>query len=93
MIRVMGVAQELGYLTAPEGTIIDIDKIGITRDKHSIEILDSKLEKVYIYILEDEFNKVRVPGTGNLYKILDFTSIDDVENSFKSTFCCVYKEC
>ena len=29
MIRVMGVAQELGYLTAPEGTIIDIDKIGI----------------------------------------------------------------
>lgn len=72
---------------------LEIDKIGINRDKHRIEILDSKLEKVYIYILEDVFNKVRVPGTGNLYKILDFTSIDDVENSFKSTFCCVYKEC
>lgn len=72
---------------------LEIDKIGINRDKHRIEILDSKAEKVYIYILEDDFNKVRVPGTGNLYKILDFTSIDDVENSFKSTFCCVYKEC
>lgn len=29
MIRVMGVARELGYLTAPEGTFIDIDKIGL----------------------------------------------------------------
>ena len=29
MIRVMGVAKELGYLTAPEGTFIDIDKIGL----------------------------------------------------------------
>ncbi|MNO76250.1 Ribonuclease J 1 [compost metagenome] len=29
MINVMGVAKELGYLTAPEDTIIDIDKIGI----------------------------------------------------------------
>ncbi|MEG1059111.1 MAG: ribonuclease J [Clostridia bacterium] len=29
MINVLGVAQELGYLTAPEGAIIDIDKIGL----------------------------------------------------------------
>lgn len=29
MIRVMGVAKELGYLTAPEGTFIEIDKIGL----------------------------------------------------------------
>lgn len=29
MLNVLSVAQELGYLTAPEGTIIDIDKIGL----------------------------------------------------------------
>ena len=29
MINVIGVSKELGYLTAPEDTIIDIDKIGI----------------------------------------------------------------
>lgn len=71
---------------------LEIDKIGINRDKHRIEILDSKAEKVYIYILEDDFNKARVPGTGVLYKIFDFTSIDDVEDGFMSTFRYVYKE-
>ena len=29
MVNVLSVSQELGYLNAPEGTIIDIDKIGI----------------------------------------------------------------
>lgn len=29
MVRVMDIAKELGYLTAPEGTFIDIDKIGL----------------------------------------------------------------
>ncbi len=29
MLNVIGVASELGYLNAPEGTIIDVDKIGI----------------------------------------------------------------
>ena len=72
---------------------LELDKIEINRDKHRIEILDSKAEKAYIYVLEDDFNKVRKPGTGVLYKIIDFTNIDDVENSFSLTFYCVYKEC
>ncbi len=29
MVNVLGVSQELGYLNAPEGTIIDVDKIGM----------------------------------------------------------------
>lgn len=71
---------------------MEIDKLRINRDKHRIEISDSKLKKVYIYILEGDFNKVRVPGTGVPYKELNYTRIDDVENSFRTAFSCVYKE-
>ena len=72
---------------------LEIDKLRINRDKHRIEVSDSKQQKVYIYILEGDFNKVRVPGTGVLYKMLDYTRITDVESSFRTTFNCVYKEC
>ena len=50
MIRVMGVAQELGYLTAPEGTIIDIDKIGIYNPEQLIIITTLlRLRTVWLY--------------------------------------------
>lgn len=71
---------------------LEIDKLRINRDKHRIEVSDSKMQKVYIYILEGDFNKVRVPGTGVPYKELNYTRIDDVENSFRTAFSCVYKE-
>lgn len=38
MVNVMGVAMELGYLNAPEGTIIDIDKIGLYNPEQIIII-------------------------------------------------------
>ena len=72
---------------------LEIDKLRINRDKHRIEVSDSKQQKVYIYILEGKFNKVRVPGTGIPYKELNYIRIDDVENSFRTAFNCAYKEC
>lgn len=72
---------------------LEIDKLRINRDKHRIEISDNKSQKVYIYILESDFNNVKVPGTGVSYKTLDYTRINDVENSFRTAFNCVYKEC
>lgn len=72
---------------------LKIDKLKINRDKHRIEVSNSKQQKVYIYILEGDFNNVRAPGTGVPYKVLDYTRINDVENSFRTAFNCIYKEC
>ena len=72
---------------------LEINKLRINRDRHRIEVSNSRQQKVYIYILEGEFNKVRRPGTGIPYKELNYTRIDDVENNFRTAFNCVYKEC
>uniref|UniRef100_UPI004056447A hypothetical protein n=1 Tax=Acetatifactor sp. TaxID=1872090 RepID=UPI004056447A len=91
-IKSVFVSDQWGGKTKNYTIELEIDKLRINRDKHRIEVSDSKLQKVYIYILEGDFNKVRVPGTGVPYKELDYTRIDDVENRFRTAFTCVFKE-
>lgn len=69
-----------------------IDKITINTERHRIEVSDNKFQRVYIYILENDFKNAKVPGTGALYKILDYTRIEDVENSFRTALNCIYKD-
>ncbi len=71
---------------------LEIDKLRIDREKHRIEISDNKLQKVYIYILESGFGKINTPGTGVSYKVIDYTRISDVENHFRMSFTCIFKE-
>lgn len=70
-----------------------IDQIKINTDRHRIEVQDSRSsEWAHIYILESNFNKVSVPRTGTLYRIFDYTRITDVENNFKTSLNCIYKD-
>lgn len=71
---------------------LEIDKLKIDRKKHRIEITDSKLEKVYIYILEGGFSKINKPGTGVLYKVINYTEMSDVKKIFRMSFICIFKE-
>lgn len=69
-----------------------IEKLEINRRKHRIEISDNNMEKAYIYILERGFSRVNIPGTGVLYKVIDYTRISDVEKNFMMSFICIFKE-
>lgn len=72
---------------------IEIDTLKINKDRHRIEIFKNNWEKVYIYILEGDFCKMENrPGTGVLYKVLDYTRINEVEHHFETAVTCVFKE-
>lgn len=71
---------------------LKIDKLKINRKKHRIELYNNELDKVFIYILESGIDKVRVPGTGALYKVIDYTRSSDVEKLFLMSFICTFKE-
>lgn len=62
-------------------------------DKHRIEVLMDRSNRVYIYIWEHEYSRNNAgPKTGVPYRMLDYTRINDVEHHFRTVFTCVFKE-
>ena len=70
---------------------LEIDKFSVNRKMHRIEIQDNNQTKVYIYIRENEGDKINIPRTATLCKVIDYTRIIDVEKDFAHSFSCIFK--
>lgn len=71
---------------------LQIQSIKINMDRHRIEVIQDECNKAYFYVQENNAPQVHRPGTGTPYKILDYTTIGDVEQLFKKSFICVFKD-
>lgn len=71
---------------------LQIQSIKIDTDRHRMEVIQDKCNKVYFYVLESKAPQVHCPGTGILYKILDYTTIEDAEQFFRKSFICTFKD-
>lgn len=65
---------------------IKIEAIKIKMDKHIIEVCQENWNRVYFFVLEENFTKWQRPGTGVSYAVLDYTKIINIEHHFKTDF-------
>ena len=73
---------------------LNIKSVHINMDRHMIEVVQDNFNKAYFIILEKNFTRNKILGTGALYTILDFsgTKTLDIEQYFTTTYICTYKE-